>query len=120
MAETANIEPRAARNIVQLFENENTIPFICRYRRDLVDHIEPEKLRDIKSCYTEIINLRKKAETIVTQLEKENVINEEIRTEMLCAKTTEELEFLVNLITVINKRTLLSKFPILILLVCTL
>ncbi|KAM7360895.1 uncharacterized protein YdcI isoform 1-T1 [Cochliomyia hominivorax] len=94
LAETANIEPRAARNIVQLFENENTIPFICRYRRDLVDHIEPERLRDIKNSYTEIVNLRKKAETIVTQLEKENVIDEEIRTEMLCAKTTEELEFL--------------------------
>ncbi|XP_046803831.1 uncharacterized protein YdcI [Lucilia cuprina] len=94
LAETTNIEPRAARNIVQLFENENTIPFICRYRRDLVDHIEPEKLRDIKNSYTEIVNLRKKAETIVTQLEKENVIDEEIRTEMLCAKTSEELEFL--------------------------
>lgn len=96
LAETANIEPRAARNIVKLFETENTIPFICRYRRDLVDHIEPEKLRDIKSSYSEIVNLRKKAETIVSQLEKENVIDAEARTEMLCAKTTEELEFLVS------------------------
>uniref|UniRef100_A0A1I8NSA0 S1 motif domain-containing protein n=1 Tax=Stomoxys calcitrans TaxID=35570 RepID=A0A1I8NSA0_STOCA len=94
LAETTNIEPRAAKNIVQLFENENTIPFICRYRRDLIDHIQPEQLREIKTCYTEIVNLRKKAETIVTTLEKENVIDEEIRTEMLCAKSPEELEFL--------------------------
>ncbi|XP_075145670.1 uncharacterized protein YdcI [Haematobia irritans] len=94
LAETTNIEPRAAKNIVNLFENENTIPFICRYRRDLIDHIQPEQLREIKSCYTEIVNLRKKAETIVTTLEKENVIDEDIRTEMLCAKSPEELEFL--------------------------
>lgn len=30
LAETEHIQPMAARNIVQLFENENTIPFICR------------------------------------------------------------------------------------------
>lgn len=30
LAETEHIQPTAARNIVQLFENENTIPFICR------------------------------------------------------------------------------------------
>jgi len=31
LAETENIQPQAARNIVKLFEDENTIPFICRY-----------------------------------------------------------------------------------------
>lgn len=30
LAETEHIQPMAAQNIVQLFENENTIPFICR------------------------------------------------------------------------------------------
>ncbi|EDV44199.1 uncharacterized protein Dana_GF16142 [Drosophila ananassae] len=94
LAETENIQPQAARNIVQLFENENTIPFICRYRRDLVDHIAPDRLRDIRNTYTEIVDLRKKAENIVTQLERENVLNPEIRDELMCAKTNEELEFL--------------------------
>lgn len=95
LAETQNIGNNAAMNIVRLFENENTIPFICRYRRDLIEHITPEQLRDIKNSYTDIVNLRKKAENIVTNLEKENVIDENIWNEMMCAKTTEELEFLV-------------------------
>ncbi|XP_030573759.1 S1 RNA-binding domain-containing protein 1 [Drosophila novamexicana] len=94
LAETEQIQPTAARNIVQLFENENTIPFICRYRRDLVDHITPDRLRDIRNTYTEIVDLRKKAENIVNQLERENVLNTEIREELMCAKTNEELEFL--------------------------
>ncbi|XP_017082655.1 S1 RNA-binding domain-containing protein 1 isoform X2 [Drosophila eugracilis] len=94
LAETENIQPQAARNIVQLFENENTIPFICRYRRDLVDHIAPDRLRDIRNTYTEIVDLRKKAEHIVGQLDRENVLNREIREELMCAKTNEELEFL--------------------------
>ncbi|EDV54119.2 uncharacterized protein LOC6555134 [Drosophila erecta] len=94
LAETENIQPQAAQNIVQLFENENTIPFICRYRRDLVDHMAPDRLRDIRNTYIEIVDLRKKAEHIVGQLERENSINAEIREELMCAKTNEELEFL--------------------------
>ncbi|XP_030371189.1 S1 RNA-binding domain-containing protein 1 [Scaptodrosophila lebanonensis] len=94
LAETENIQPTAARNIVKLFQNDNTIPFICRYRRDLVDDITPERLRDIRSTYAEIVDLRKKAETMVNNLEKENVLNTEIREELMCAKSTEELEFL--------------------------
>ncbi|XP_055905833.1 S1 RNA-binding domain-containing protein 1 isoform X2 [Eupeodes corollae] len=95
LAETENIDTLSAKNIVYLFENDNTIPFICRYRRDLISsNITPERLRDIKNSYTEILALRKKAETIVNQLEKETEINEEVRTEMMCAKSAEELEFL--------------------------
>ncbi|XP_014103424.3 uncharacterized protein YdcI isoform X1 [Bactrocera oleae] len=94
LAEKENVEPCTAKNIVQLLENENTIPFICRYRRDLINHITPERLRDIKNSYTEIVELRKRAETIVTQLEKEQQIGDEVRSEILCAKSNEELEFL--------------------------
>lgn len=64
------------------------------YRRDLVDHVSPERLRDIKNTYTEIVDLRKKAEHIVKQLEKEKAINSEIREDLMCAKTKEELDFL--------------------------
>lgn len=64
------------------------------YRRDLVDHVSPERLRDIKNTYTEIVDLRKKAEHIVKQLEKEKVLDVEIREELMCAKTNEELDFL--------------------------
>lgn len=59
-----------------------------------MDHIAPDRLRDIRNTYTEIVDLRKKAENIVTQLERENVLNPEIRDELMCAKTNEELEFL--------------------------
>ncbi|XP_054745343.1 S1 RNA-binding domain-containing protein 1 [Anastrepha obliqua] len=94
LAEKENVAPGTAKNIVELLETENTIPFICRYRRDLISHITPERLRDIKNSYTEIVELRKRAETIVTQLQKEQQIDEEVRTEILCAKSNEELEFL--------------------------
>lgn len=59
-----------------------------------MDHITPDRLRDIRNTYTDIVDLRKKAENIVNQLERENVLNTEIREELMCAKTNEELDFL--------------------------
>ncbi|KAL5284637.1 SRBD1 family protein [Megaselia abdita] len=95
LSETEHIDCNTSRNIVDLFDNENTIPFICRYRRDLIGHITPERLRDIKTTYTEIVSLRKKAETIITTIEKESaVVPREVKYEIMCAKTKEELEFI--------------------------
>lgn len=94
LSETEQINCNISRNIVDLFDNENTIPFICRYRRDLIGHITPERLRDIKTTYTEIVTLRKKAETVIATIEKENiVVPREVKNEIMCAKTKEELEF---------------------------
>lgn len=95
LSETEHIDSRISRNIVDLFDGENTIPFICRYRKDLIGHITPERLRDIKTTYTEIVTLRKKAETIISTIEKENtVVPREVKDEIMCAKTKEELEFI--------------------------
>lgn len=81
---------------MKLFEDDNTIPFICRYRRDLISHdITPEKLRNIKNTYTEILHLKKRAQTIITQLKKEKNLTAQIQNEILSAKTLEDLEFLV-------------------------
>lgn len=95
LCETEHIDSKTSRNIVDLFENENTIPFICRYRRELIGYMTPERLRDIKTTYTEIVTLRKKAETIISTIEKENaVVPREVKDEIMCAKTKEELEFI--------------------------
>lgn len=68
--------------------------FADRYRRDLVDHIAPDRLRDIRNTYTEIVDLRKRAENIIGKLQRENIMTPEIREELMCAKSNEELEFL--------------------------
>lgn len=43
LAELEDIPTRNAQKIIDLFDDENTIPFMCRYRRDLIGDILPEK-----------------------------------------------------------------------------
>lgn len=38
-----NIDLTTSANIIRLFDEDNTIPFICRYRRELTGNIEPDR-----------------------------------------------------------------------------
>lgn len=95
LSETQHLDYKTSRNIVDLFDGENTIPFICRYRRDLIGNITPERLRDIKAAYTDIVALRKNAELIISTIErKSEVAPPEVKNAILCAKTKDELKFI--------------------------
>ncbi len=46
-------EVQIASNLVDLFENENTVPFIARYRRHLTGGLEPDDIRAAQRNYEE-------------------------------------------------------------------
>lgn len=45
LSEMINVDRWVANNLVRLFDNENTIPFIARYRRELTSDMSPKALR---------------------------------------------------------------------------
>jgi uncharacterized protein len=51
VAHQQQIEFKIAQNIIHLLDEENTIPFIARYRKELTSEMSPEKLRDVKASY---------------------------------------------------------------------
>lgn len=42
LTETFNTSVNTMKNIVQLLHEDNTIPFICRYRKELTGNISPD------------------------------------------------------------------------------
>lgn len=53
-------------------------------------------MRDIKITYNHIKNIRARADTIIKDLEKRDLIDDEIEEEILSAKSLDALEHLVN------------------------
>jgi len=41
-------DDRSVGNVVCLLDDDNTIPFIARYRKEQTNFMEPDKLREIK------------------------------------------------------------------------
>ena len=54
LAEGVNCDVGTIKNVVRLLDDDNTIPFIARYRRDETNGMEPEKLREVKEKLDEL------------------------------------------------------------------
>lgn len=92
LAEIEDIPPNLSKTIIQLFEDEHTIPFIARYRKDLICDLTPDKLRDIKISYDLIQTIEAKAETIIKNLKKDNLLNNDIEFNIRSARSIVELD----------------------------
>lgn len=43
LSQLQHIDRTTSANIIRLFDDDNTIPFICRYRRELIGKIDPDR-----------------------------------------------------------------------------
>ena len=43
LSDLQRLDPHTSSNIIRLFEDDNTIPFICRYRRELIGDIDADR-----------------------------------------------------------------------------
>ena len=75
LAEREQISVDFARTIINLFQNDNSIPFLCRYRRDLIRNRTPAQMINLKLSYENISMLESRADKYVKQIAKDNKIN---------------------------------------------
>lgn len=41
-------------NIIRLLREENTVPFMVRYRKDMINHMDADAVRDVQLVYEEL------------------------------------------------------------------
>ena len=54
ISERQNVEEWKVRSVLNLFDQENTLPFIARYRTDSTGNLQVEKIREIQNTYSQI------------------------------------------------------------------
>ena len=79
-------------NVVSLIDEGNTIPFIARYRKEMHGTMDDQLLREIADRLQYLRNLDKRREEIITSIEGQGKLTEELRTAAENAKTLSELE----------------------------
>lgn len=83
-----------SKTIIELFEDDCTIPFLCRYRKELIANLSPERLREIKNTIDHVKQIETKSQSIIKALEKDNLLTDEISRSIRGVKSMEELEHL--------------------------
>ncbi|XP_005864838.1 PREDICTED: S1 RNA-binding domain-containing protein 1 isoform X1 [Myotis brandtii] len=92
LSERTNIEPWVCGNIIRLFNDDNTIPFIVRYRKELINNLDADYLREVQQTLEELRTVAKKVRGTIQKIKKEGKMSECLLRALLNCKTFEELE----------------------------
>ncbi|XP_075002979.1 S1 RNA-binding domain-containing protein 1 isoform X5 [Calonectris borealis] len=92
LSEITNVEPWVCANLIRLFQEENTIPFIARYRKELINNLEADALREVQQALEELRTVAKKTHTMIQKLKKEGKLSGCLLTALLNCRTLEELD----------------------------
>ncbi len=72
---------------VKLIDEGNTIPFIARYRKEVTGGLNDEVLRNLSERLTYLRNLEEKKEQVLSSIEEQGKLTEELKAAILAAET---------------------------------
>uniref|UniRef100_W5UB68 S1 RNA-binding domain-containing protein 1 n=1 Tax=Ictalurus punctatus TaxID=7998 RepID=W5UB68_ICTPU len=92
LAEKTGVEQWVCGNIAQLLREENTIPFMVRYRKELINHMDADSVRDVQLALEDLCSVAKKSQSITQTLKKEGCLTFELEKTLKDCKSADELD----------------------------
>ncbi len=77
---------------VNLIDEGNTIPFISRYRKEVTGSLNDEQLRKLYERLIYLRNLEEKKEQVLSSIEEQGKLTEELKSQILAAETQVAVE----------------------------
>ena len=87
-----NVKEKQVINTLKLLEEDNTIAFIARYRKEVTGNLDEEKIKSIKEVYDYEVNLLKRKEDVIRLIDEKGLLTEELQNEIMKAKKLVEVE----------------------------
>ena len=85
--EELNVEKWQVEAAVKLIDEGNTIPFISRYRKEVTGSLNDEQLRNLSERLIYLRNLEEKKEQVLSSIEEQGQLTEELKEKILAAET---------------------------------
>ena len=90
--EFPSIREDRAKNIIDLIDEGNTIPFIARYRKEMTGSCDDQVLREFSDRLTYLRNLEKRKEEVSKSITDQGKMTDEIAAALSAATTLTEVE----------------------------
>ena len=87
ITEELNVKRWQVDAAVKLIDEGNTIPFIARYRKEATGTLDDEQLRKLFERLTYLRNLEEKKEQVLSSIEEQGKLTEELRAQITAAET---------------------------------
>ncbi|MFW6071572.1 MAG: Tex family protein [Candidatus Bipolaricaulota bacterium] len=92
IANDLGIEVKQVEAVKSLLDDENTIPFIARYRKEQTGSLDEVQIGEIKEALEKAEKIQSRKETIIDSLKEQDELTEELRQEIDKADSLSELE----------------------------
>lgn len=87
LTEELNVKKWQVEAAVKLIDEGNTIPFISRYRKEATGSLNDEQLRQLFERLTYLRNLEEKKEQVLSSIEEQGKLTEELKAQIMAAET---------------------------------
>ena len=87
-----NIKKSQVEKTLELLKDNNTIPFIARYRKEVTGNLDEEQIRKISEVYEYQVNLQKRKDDVIRLIDEKGMLTEELKQEILKASKLVEIE----------------------------
>ncbi len=92
IAKKLNIDTNQVNETIKLFEEDATIPFIARYRKEKTGGLDEEQLRDIELTYNYLKLLEERKDTVLNSIKEQGKLTEKLKEKILRADKLQEVE----------------------------
>ena len=92
LAQELDKNPQHVKNVVQLLDEGNTIPFIARYRKELHGAMDDTSLRTLEERLQYLRGLAERRETVKKSISEQGKLTDELAAAIDNAKTLTEVE----------------------------
>ncbi|XP_045542699.1 uncharacterized protein YdcI [Papilio machaon] len=83
-----------AERFITLLNEGCTLPFIARYRKNVVDYMKPDRLQELYESYQKVTQFTKKVKSVIETLRKSKKLTPQIEQSILNARNLSELDLL--------------------------
>ncbi|MDE7213815.1 MAG: RNA-binding transcriptional accessory protein [Anaeroplasmataceae bacterium] len=92
IAQELKVKEEQIKAVLELLENDATVAFIARYRKEVTGGLDEEQIRVIDEEYQYGLSLQKRKDDVIRLIEEKGLMTEELRAEILNASKLIEVE----------------------------
>ncbi|WP_020007209.1 Tex family protein [Salinicoccus albus] len=71
------------KNVLELLEDKNTVPFIARYRKEMTGGMDEEEIKEISDRFTYLENLEKRKEEVLRLIDAQDLLTEDLKNNIM-------------------------------------
>ena len=92
IAQELNLAVHHVANVIRLFDEGATIPFIARYRKEMTGTMNEENVAAVQKRLEQLVELQKRKESVIASIREQEKLTPELEQKILNAKTLQEVE----------------------------